>query len=362
VETYRKNKHDKVLFILVLALALFGFFMEASASFIYAGEKFGSNFFFIKKHVFFFLLGFFFLVFFSYVNYSFFKKLNLFIYIVTVVLLIMTLIPGLGTIANGSRRWLFGFQTSELAKFTTVVFLANYYSKKEKLEEDFKELILKPLLVCSILWVLVLLQPDYSTTMFLGILSLAMIFVAGVRLKYFLLPFLAFVSIAALALVIAPYRMKRFLAFLDYYNSPRGSGFQVIQSLMGVYGGGFLGRGIGAGRQKLFYLPESHNDFIFSVISEELGLWGVAILLTLFLFIVLRSFRISVKSKDDFGRYFSFGIICIFSLQFILNIFVALGLFPVTGLTLPFVSYGGASLILLMSLTGVLLNISKKID
>lgn len=362
METYSNKKHDKILFISILVLALFGLFMEASASFIYAGEKFGSNFFFIKKHLIFFLVGFFFLVFFSYVNYNFFKKLNLFIYILTIVLLVMTLIPGLGKMVNGSRRWLFGFQTSELAKFTTVLFLANYYSKKEKLKDSFKDYIFKPLLMCSVFWLLVLFQPDYSTTMFLSILSLAMVFVGGAKLKHFVIPVLGFVSLAALALAIAPYRMKRFIAFLDYFKHAKSSGFQVIQSLMGVYGGGFLGRGLGAGRQKLFYLPESHNDFIFAVISEELGLWGVAILLTLFFFIVYRSFRISIKTRDDFGKFFSFGIICIFSLQFILNIFVALGLFPVTGLTLPFVSYGGASLILLMSLMGIILNVSRKID
>lgn len=361
---FKKNRLDSLLLFTVVFLSFLGLAMEISASYVYAGDKFLDNYFFIKKHLFFLLFGLFLMYFISFLKYDFYKHFIFFFYIATGAMLLLTLITGVNI--KGAKRWLnlfvITFQTSELVKIFIIFFLSNYYAKFIDKRGSFIIYVLKPLIIISPLYLLVLLQPDYSTTLLLIVITMAMMWVVNVKIAHFLL----IGSVGAPALItlilIAPYRMKRIFAFLDCWRDPLGSGYQTIQSMIAIYSGGILGVGLGESKQKLFYLPESHNDFIFSIIIEEGGILVAFLILALFSFLIYRCLRVSLRTDDLFGKYLSFGITAIISIQVIFNIAVALGLFPVTGLTLPFISYGGASLLITMALMGVILNISRYVD
>jgi cell division protein FtsW len=280
-----------------------------------------------------------------------------------VLLLVLVLLPGLGVSVNGSRRWLrlgpLSFQPAELAKLALVVYLAAFLARKRDELGEFWRGMVPPLAVGGTLAALVLAQPDLGSCLTLLVLTVGLLFLAGAPTRSLALLVGPALSLAALAVWLAPYRMRRVFAFLDPWQDPRGSGFQIIQSWLALGGGGLTGRGIGESKQKLFYLPEAHTDFIFAVLGEELGFLGAAAVVVLFAVLVWRGLRIGIRAADPFGAYLALGITVLVATQTLVNLGVVTGMLPTKGLPLPFLSFGGSALLMTMLATGMLLNISQ---
>lgn len=360
------NKFDYKLFISVIILAIFGCIMIYSSSYIWAEYKFNDAFKYFKNQFVFLILGSILMYILSKINYNFYKKKSNLIILLCFVLLVLVLIPGIGVVRNGSRSWFgiggFGIQPSEAAKVGLVIFVAKYLSNNYSIMYDIKKGVLPIIFVIGIFFILIMLEPDFGTAMVITMALVAMIFISKVKLSFFIkIGIVGLLGIVAL-IIIAPYRMARIVSFLNPWSDPLGSGFQIIQSLYAIGPGGLFGMGIGNSIQKHFYLPEPQTDFIFSIISEELGFLGVIIVSIFFIFIFYRCIKISLNTKDLFGKYLSFGLSFMMIFQTILNLCVVIGLVPVTGVTLPFLSYGGSSLLVSMASIGIILNISRKKD
>ncbi len=359
----KSKKFDFVLFISVLILILFGLVMIYSASSIWAEYKFHDSFKYVKQQALFIGIGIVLLIAVSRIDYRlYFKKTNL-ILGVCLLLLVLVLIPGIGSIRNGSQSWFgigsFGIQPSEFAKLGLIIFVSKYLVKNEKYLKEIKRGVFPILGVLFLVFGLIMLQPDFGTGMIIVVSILAMMFIAGVDFKFFLaLGGIGVFGIVGL-IVIAPYRMDRIVSFLDPWKDPLGTGFQIIQSLYAIGPGGLLGQGFLNSRQKQFYLPEPQTDFIFSVISEEFGVLGVLIVSFLFLTVLYRGIKIALNAPDNFSKYLAFGMVFQILIQTVMNLMVVIGLIPVTGVTLPFLSYGGSSLLITLVSIGILLNISK---
>lgn len=359
-----KNKIDYKLFIAVILIAAFGLIMIYSASSIWADYKFDDPFKFIKAQGMFFIIGIFVMLFLSKVDYHiYFEKANVILFI-CFLLLVLVLIPGIGTIRNGSRSWFglggFGIQPSEFAKIGLIIYVAKYLSNNQKNMRNIKSGVFPILIVIMVFFGLIMLEPDFGTGMVIVLTLVVMIFTSGVKVSFFVrIGMLGLVGIVGL-IIVAPYRMARIVSFLNPWTDPLGSGFQIIQSLYAIGPGGLLGQGFMNSRQKHFYLPEPQTDFIFSIISEEFGFLGVLIVTSIFFFIFYRALNISLKQNDLFAKYLSFGLAFGIIIQALLNLMVVVGIIPVTGVTLPFLSYGGSSLLVSMASIGIILNISRK--
>ncbi|MBE6147010.1 MAG: stage V sporulation protein E [Firmicutes bacterium] len=360
----KNRKFDFVLFIAVILLILFGLVMIYSASSIWAEYKFHDSFKYVKQQALFIGIGIFLVLVISKIDYKlYYKKTNL-ILTVCLFLLVLVLIPGIGKVRNGSQSWFgigsFGIQPSEFAKLGLIIFTAKYLSNNNKFLKDIKKGVIPILLVLFTIFGLIMLQPDFGTGMIIVVSILAMLFIAGVNIKFFIgLGALGIIGIIIL-IVIAPYRMDRITSFLNPWKDPLGTGFQIIQSLFAIGPGGLLGQGFLNSRQKQFYLPEPQTDFIFSIISEEFGILGVIIVSGLFLIILWRGIKIALNAKDSFSKYLAFGMVFQIIIQTVMNLMVVIGLIPVTGVTLPFLSYGGSSLLVSMASIGIILNISRE--
>lgn len=359
-----KQKKDYILFIAVIIIATFGIIMIYSASSIWAEYKFHDAFKFVKAQGIFFILGIFIMLFLSKIDYKIYKNKANVILLTCFILLVLVLIPGIGSIRNGSRSWFgiggFGIQPSEFAKIGLIIYVAKYLSSNSRYMQDIKKGVLPVLLVIAAFFVLIMLEPDFGTAMVIVLTLVVMIFISGVKVSFFVkIGLVGLVGIVAL-IIVAPYRMLRIVAFLNPWSDPLGSGYQIIQSLYAIGPGGLLGQGFLQSRQKQFYLPEPQTDFIFSIISEEFGFLGILIITSFFAFIFYRIVKISLKCDDLFGKYLSFGLGIGIIIQALLNIAVVIGLLPVTGVTLPFFSYGGSSLLVSMASIGIILNISRK--
>jgi len=267
----------------------------------------------------------------------------------------------LGSSAGGAARWLrlgpVSFQPSEFARFSVVIFMAYSMSKKKEHLKDFYIGFLPHVLVLSAFTVLIFLQPDFGSVVILGALTWIMLFVGGARLRHLASSLLLVLPVLYYFMIHAEYRVKRIMSFLDPWQYPTEEGYQIIHSLMAFGTGGIWGAGIGKGYQKLFYLPEPHTDFIFSVIGEELGLVGIFLILGLYSVIVWRGLAIARNTDDLFGSFVALGLTSALALQVIVNMGVCLGLLPTKGLALPFLSYGGTSLLINMASIGILMNI-----
>ena len=337
--------------------------MIYSASNVWALYKFNDAFKFVKHQGLFFIIGLFLLVFISRIKYTkYYEKASVILFIV-LILLVLVIIPGIGTVRNGSRSWFgigsFGLQPSEAAKIALIIFTSKYLVNNERNLKDIKKGLLPILGVIFLVFGLIMLQPDFGTGVIIVISTIGLLFIGGVNFKFFIrLGILGVIGVVVLIL-IAPYRLERILSFLNPWSDPLGSGFQIIQSLYAIGPGGLFGYGFLNSRQKHFYLPEPQTDFIFSIISEEFGFMGVLIVTSLFLVIIIRGFKIARKSDELFGKYLAFGITFQIAFQAILNLMVVVGLIPVTGVTLPFLSYGGSSLLITLCSIGILLNISR---
>ena len=359
----KNKKIDVILFISVMVLILFGLVMIYSASSIWAEYKFNDSFKYVKQQLLFIIIGIILMLGISKIDYKWYYTKTNKILLICLFLLVLVLIPGIGSVRNGSRSWFgigsFGIQPSEFAKLGLIIFSAKYLSNNKKyLKSIFKGVI--PLLsVVFTIFGLIMLQPDFGTGMIIVVSILAMMFIAGVSIKFFLtLGGIGVFGIIGL-IIAAPYRMDRITSFIDPWKDPLGTGFQIIQSLYSIGPGGILGQGFLNSRQKQFYLPEPQTDFIFSIISEEFGFLGVIIVTSLFFMILYRGIKIALNTKDEFSKYLAFGMVFQILIQAIMNLLVVIGSIPITGVTLPFLSYGGSSLLISMISIGILLNISR---
>ena len=355
------KKIDKIILISVIIISLFGLLMIYSSSTIWAEYKFNDPYKFLKTQGIFLIFGYFLIYIISKIPYQTYFKYSNIILIGCIILLILVLIPGIGTVRNGSRSWFgigsFGIQPSEFAKLGIIIFTSKYLTNNKI--KNIKSSVLPILSIVLLIFGLIMLQPDFGTGIIIVMTIIVLLFVSGVKMNFFIkLGILGMLGIVGLV-IIAPYRLKRIVSFINPWNDPLGSGFQIIQSLYAIGPSGLLGTGLGNSIQKHFYLPEPQTDFIFSIISEELGFMGVLIVASLFLTIIYRGLNLSIKQKDNFAKYLSFGLTFSLAFQTILNLMVVVGLIPVTGVTLPFLSYGGSSLLVSMTNIGILLNISK---
>ena len=357
------KKFDLLLFITIITISLFGIIMIYSASYIWAEYKFNDPFKFVKHQGLFFIIGIIMMLITSKIPYKvYFEKANTLL-LLSIILLILVIIPGIGTVRNGSRSWFgigsFGIQPSEFAKLTLIIFTSKYLTKNEKNLKYIKKGVLPILGIVILVFGLIMLQPDFGTGMIILVSIIGLLFVSGVDFKFFIRLGLIGVVGIVLLIAIAPYRLERILSFLNPWSDPLGSGFQIIQSLYAIGPGGLFGQGFMNSRQKHFYLPEPQTDFIFSIIREEFGFLGILIVATLFTIIIFKGFKIAQNSGDKFAKFLAFGITFGLAFQAILNLMVVVGLIPVTGVTLPFLSYGGSSLLITLISMGVLLNISR---
>jgi len=361
----RKLAPDVWLFAVAIVLLSTGVVMVYSASAIVAADRFRDPYFFLKRQVFWAALGCGALWLALRTDYRRLEKLVLPLLALSVVLLIFVLIPGLGVSVNGSRRWLrlgpLSFQPAELAKLALVVYLAAFLARRRDDMHDLQRGFLPPLAVGGVLASLVLLQPDLGNAVTLLVLTVGLLFLAGARVSWLGMLTIPAVPLAALAVWMAPYRMRRVFAFLDPWQDPRGSGFQIIQSWLAFGSGGVFGRGIGESKQKLFYLPEAHTDFIFAIVGEELGFLGASVVVLLFAALIWRGLRIGLRASEPFGAYLALGITVLVATQTLVNLGVVTGMLPTKGLPLPFLSFGGSALLVTMLATGVLLNISQDV-
>jgi len=351
------------LFLSSVLLIIFGLIMIYSSSSIWALYKFSDSFKYVKQQALFAFIGIVLVYIVSKINYKFYYDNATTIFLICVFLLVLVLIPGIGSVRNGSRSWFgigsFGIQPSEFAKLSLIILTSKYLSKSNKFVKDIKKGVFPILGILFLIFGLIMLQPDFGTGMIIVVSIIAMLFVAGVNIKFFLgLGAIGVVGIIVL-IAIAPYRMDRITSFIDPWSDPLGTGFQIIQSLYAIGPGGLLGMGFLKSRQKQFYLPEPQTDFIFSIISEEFGVLGVVIVVGLFLTLLYLGIKISINSNDNFAKLLAFGMIFQMLIQAAMNLMVVIGLIPVTGVTLPFLSYGGSSLLISMISIGILLNISR---
>jgi cell division protein FtsW len=354
--------YDVHLLFPVLFLVGIGIVMVYSASSTLAMKKFGSDYYFLKKQAVFALVGICALVLGRHVPYRAYRPLAYPLLAIALVLLAAVLLSPLGVTAGGASRWLrlgpLRFQPSEFARFALIVYLAYSLEKKADRIKDFSIGFMPHVVVLGVVAVLILKQPDFGSAVILAALTWLMMFVGGVRLLY-LGSSCVLLGLAGLYFIsLAGYRVRRLLSFLDPWQYSSDAGYQIVHSLMAFGTGGWWGAGIGKGYQKLFYLPEPHTDFIFSVIGEELGLAGVLVIIGLYLLIVWKGIRIARHAPDLFGCYLAVGLTAALGMQICINMGVTLGLLPTKGLTLPFLSYGGTSLVLNMATIGILMNIS----
>ena len=358
-----RSAPDVYILIATLALLCLGVVMVYSASAVMAFREFGDSLYYLKRQLIFAGLGLVAMYFTMNVDYWIWKKYAKIGLIVCFALLVIVLIPGIGVVRGGARSWLgigsFGIQPSEFMKLAMIVFLAKLLSEHPERLAKFTTGLLPPLAVVGLAFGLIMLQPDLGSGAVLVGASLIVIYSAGAQIKH--LAGLAAVGAAGFVglILAAPYRMQRITGYLDPWSDPLGSGYQIIQSLFAIGPGGLVGLGLGASRQKHSYLPEPQTDFIFSIVAEELGFIGGALLLLLFLLLVWRGMRAAITAPDSFGSLLAVGIVGIFGVQVFINIGVVIGLLPVTGITLPLISAGGSSLTLLLTALGVLLNISR---
>ena len=357
----QSSSYDVQLLFAVLFLVGIGIVMVYSASSALALKKYGSDFYFLKKQALFSLLGIMALVICRHISFRLYRALTYPMLVVGIGLLIAVQISGFGMEAGGSLRWLrighLTFQPVEVARLALIIFMAYSLSKKQDVLGRFSLGFIPHAVILVMFAIPLLMQPDFGSVVIFGALVWVMMFMAGVPLRHLLLTLVPMIPLAYFLMVNAAYRIKRLVSFLDPWQYPAGEGYQIIHSLMAFGTGGMWGAGIGKGYQKLFYLPEPHTDFIFAVIGEELGFWGVVFILALYGMVLWRGIRIACLCNDHFGMLMAAGITTAIGLQVSINMGVSLGLLPTKGLTLPFISYGGTSLLLNMACVGILMNI-----
>lgn len=352
-------------FVLIscVLIVLIGIVMVYSASCYNAEKNYGNSMFFVSKQIIGAVLGFGALIFFYFFDYNLLKKIKYISLAIGFVFLAIVFIPGIGIESYGAKRWIgfgsFSFQASEIAKFCFIIFCAGYMADHKDKMNTFLGIL--PILIVGLLMcLLIILEPNMSITICFGLLMIVMLLAGGMRIKHLLLLAIPILVLIPILILIEPYRMSRIVAFLDPWSSPQGEGFQLIQSLYSLGSGGFFGVGLFNSRAKYSFLPFSESDFIFSIVGEELGLFGAICVLGLYLVLIIAGFKIALKAKNRFGSYLAIGISSIIAIQVVLNVCVVTGLVPPTGLPLPLMSAGSTSLVMFLSAIGILLNIDRQ--
>ena len=358
-----RKKGDYLLVFAVVILAIIGTVFIYSASRYSALSTYNDEYYFVKKQVIGIVIGILTMIIACFYDYKHLRKLNIFIAIITIILLSLVFVPGIGVENYGAKRWIglgaFTLQPSEIAKFSLILFSASYISNNP--DKSHKLLGAMPILIYGILLcALIIAEPNMSITVCVATLMITMLFCAGLEVKYFLFLLVPAVLFGVLLIVVEPYRLSRLSAFLDPWASPKGEGYQLLQSLYALGSGGWFGVGLFNSRQKYAFLPFAESDFILSIIGEEIGFVGLILFFILLGFIIFRGLKIASKSKDIFGFILAVGITMIFGIQAIVNALVVTGSIPPTGLSLPLVSSGNTSIIIFMTEMGVLYNISCK--
>jgi cell division protein FtsW len=340
--------------------------MVYSSSAILSGDRFQDPYYFLKRQALSAVIGFILMILMMFFPYEALRRFAYPILICCVILLVAVLIPGLGHRAGGSTRWLkilmFSFQPSEFAKLGMVIFLAYFMTKKEEKIRSFRFGFLPTILLSGLVIGLVMKEPDFGAAFFLTVMVFLFLFISGAKVRYLAGAFVLSLPVVYYLVMHVGYRYKRLLGFIRPWDDPGNTSFQIIQSFLSFGSGGLFGLGLGEGRQKLFFLPASHTDFIFSVIGEEMGLVGALVVVLLFFILALRGIQIGLALEDRFGAYLALGITLMISLQAVINMGVVMGLLPTKGLALPFVSYGGTSLMANLAGAGILLHLSAHVE
>ncbi len=367
----RKQPQDYILLLSVGVLVIIGIIMVFSSSYSYTLVKMNDGYYYLKRVLIWAAVGTFAMIFFSRINYWHWTKYANFIFILSIILLILVLTP-LGIERNNATRWLgagktLTFMPSDVAKLAAIIFISTSISRKKEKMQSFVQGFLPYLLIMVLYFGLIFEQPDFSTAFVLVVMIFAMVFVGGMKLSHFIT--LATTGLLGLTGMLTfifltgkDYKANRITTFLDPWQDPSDKGYQVIQSLLALGSGGIFGRGLGRSVQKHFYLPEPQNDFIFAIIGEEMGFIGGTIVIILFVILIWRGVRIAINAPDIQGCIMATGIVTMIAIQVVINIAVATSSMPVTGMGLPFISYGGSSLVVFMASIGILLNISKHIS
>jgi cell division protein FtsW len=355
---------DKWMLLAVVALLALGMTMVLSTSYLYSQERYGDGTYFFRKQLIAMGAGAVALIASSMLPSTLYRRFAYPILAISFIVLLLVLIPGIGVSRGGARRWIlfpgFAFQPSELAKLALVFYLARSMAKKEEMIRTFSVGVLPHLIVTGLFAGMLLLEPDFGTALILTMLLYLMLFIGGVRVHHLLATGLMALPALIYVMTQAEYRLRRLLTFLDPWSDAAGSGFHVIQSLIAFGSGQVWGRGLGESRQKLFYLPEAHTDFVYSVIGEELGLWGALMVLALFGVIIARGFQLTARIEEPFDQYLAFGLTVLLGLQALIHMGVVMGLMPTKGLVLPFISYGGSAMVINLMEAGILLGLSRR--
>jgi len=361
---HRRFGYDYGILIPTLLLAGFGLVAIYSASSFLAEHKYGDSYFYLKRQGIFCLLGLCFLIMAKNIPTGFYTRLVYPFLLLSLALLVSLLIPGVGMKIGGASRWLrvggLSFQPSELAKLSLALYVAYSMAKKTTDMALFTKGFVPHLLVAGLFMGLIILQPDLGTCIIIACWLIVLLFVGGVRIVHLAGLVLLCTPVVFWLIWKADYRLKRWWAFLNPWEDPQGLGFQIIHSFLAFGSGGLFGVGLGNSKQKLFYLPEPHTDFILSIVAEELGLAGLAGIVILFSILIIRGIRVSLDAPDLYSTYLALGITSFIALQVLVNMGVVLGLLPTKGLTLPLISYGGSSLVITLMGIGMLLNISSR--
>ena len=357
------KNHRLNIIISVGLLILIGLLMIYSSSYVWAEYKFNNKYHYLIYQLFFLIFSIFVSKIIINMDISFIKKnINWFL-LIGIILLILVLIPGVGVVRNGSRSWFslgpMGFQPSELIKIILIIFTSKYLEKYHSRINNLRENLVPLLLILCVVILLIMLEPDFGSSMIIILSILLMLFSSGLKYKFFSYMGIFGIFGISIIIIIAPYRLTRIISFINPWKDPLGSGYQIIQSLYAIGPGGLFGQGLFSSVQKNFYLPEPQTDFIFSILCEELGIITSIFVILLFLFLFYNIYIISVKEKDLFKKFLVFGIGGSLIIQTVMNLSVVVGLVPVTGVTLPFFSYGGSSLLTSLIEISIILNIAK---
>lgn len=363
----KKRACDFTLLLATLLLVFIGIIMVFSSSWPEGIKVKNDGYYFLKKQIFATILGLFALLFFMNFNYKRLDKMAMFIFIMSILSGLLIFTP-LGIEVKGARRWVdlkfTTFMPSDIIKLGSIIYLSSFLSKRKRNIKNIKEGLISVLLIIGISCGMIYAQKDLSTTVTLAMTLMSIFFVAGMKVSHLLV----LIGLASGGLFMAitdeknKYRMRRFTSFLDPFADKSDTGWQAVQSLYALGSGGLFGLGLGKSRQKFFYIPEPHNDFIFAIIGEELGFLGALTVILLFVLLIWRGIRIALNIEDLFGCLLATGIVALITIQSLIHIAVVTSSIPPTGIPLPFVSYGGTSLILYMSAVGILLNISRHVD
>lgn len=355
---------SRILFVAVYLLVSVGIVMTYSASSVYAEQVYGNSMYFLIRQLIFVIIGTFFMILTAMSPISFWKKHSREVILFAILMMMMVFLPGIGREAGGARRWInlgpVNFQPVEFAKIAACIYLSDYMTRKIKIiKQGSLPILIPPLLLIGGVCGLSLLQPDLGSAVIIFLVMSVLVFMAGIKLRYVFLGLSALIPVFYVLVARVPYRLSRVTAYLNPWDDPQGSGFQIIQSFLAFGMGGIKGVGLGQSTQKLFYLPSSYNDFIFSVIGEELGLIGMLFVMFLYAVIFVCGIRMAENARNDHERLLTTSLILLILFQALINMLVATGLIPTKGLPLPFVSYGGTSIVFNLMAVGFLMSLDR---